>query len=154
LRRENYETRENSKRTVLTHMYNTREKLALERFAWADTQKGFRHRPFADVDLIVPSLNARWRFLPRGRARVNAISAYCLSCARERTSVLAKTRMFARARRLMRSAWLAIILLPWSNVHTLAERADYPLYPDKIEMFCPYKRGKLYLSERPFIVYW
>jgi len=95
LRRENYETRENSKRTVLTHMYNTREKLALERFAWADMQKGFRHRPFADADLIVPSLNARWRFLPRGRARVNAISAYCLSCARERTSVLAKTRMFA-----------------------------------------------------------
>lgn len=134
-------------------MYNTREKLALERFAWADTQKGFRHRPFADADLIVLCWNARWRFLPRGRTRVNVISAYCLS--RENVRSLAKASAFARARHLMRSAWdRDYIVTMVIRTHVLM-RADYPLYPpDKIEMYHPYKRGKLYLSERSFIVYW
>ena len=89
--REYYETRENLKRMNLTTHARTctriirgRKLESLARLAWADTQKGFRHRPFADADLIVPDSRTRWRFLPRGRARVNAISAYCLSCTRAR----------------------------------------------------------------------
>lgn len=82
---------------------------------WSDShertrKKGFRRRPFADADLIVPDSYARWWFLPRGR--VNAISAYCLSRARARASVFAKAVSAP-------FYGITIILLPWLYMHTL-----------------------------------
>lgn len=66
------------------------------------------------------------------RPRINVISAYCLSCARERSCKNKYIRTNAPPWDRHR---ITIILLPWSYVHTLM-RADYPLYPpDEIEMY-------------------
>lgn len=65
-----------------------------------------------------------------------------VSCVRARENVRSCKSHHVHASHLMRSAWDRDYIVT-VVIHTFV-RADYPLYPpDKIEMYRPYKRGKL-----------
>jgi len=119
--------------------YNARERNR----RWNDPHERTRKKVFgaalSPMPISLSRTRTRWRFLPRGRTRVNAISAYCLSPV---------IRSCKKAVLVLESAPLYEIAVE-SRLYcyhdcTYTYRAgDYSLFLppllDKIEMYCPYK---------------